>query len=195
MPKQVDHEARRRQLADAVCRLVAEHGLEAVSLRQVAAAAGVSMGQVQHYFATKDEMLLFTYKTIGEHVERRMAAAAQGLENPRDVLRALLLEMLPLGDEARAEAPVLVAFLARALVEPRLMPEGGAAMAEFVADRIRAAGGFHPDREARTLLALVDGLMLHVLTGQANADDAVATVEYHLHRIFTGQAHPPKGNG
>ena len=33
--------------------------MEAASLRAVAAEAGVSMGAVQHYFTTTDEMLLF----------------------------------------------------------------------------------------------------------------------------------------
>src|SRR2546422_6311494 len=76
MPKQVDHEARRQQLAEAVCRLAASQGLEAVSLRHVAAEAGVSMGQVQHYFSTKDELLLFAFRVVSERAEQRFAAAA-----------------------------------------------------------------------------------------------------------------------
>jgi AcrR family transcriptional regulator len=185
MPKQVDHEARRRQIADAVCRLVGEHGLEAVSLRHVAAEAGVSMGQVQHYFATKDEMLLFTFRTIGEHVEQRIAAAVSGHETPRAVLRALLVELLPLSEPARAEAPVLAAFLARAVVEPALargLADGATAMAGFVAGHITGPD-LDPQREARTLLALVDGLMLQLLTGQVTDHIALSLIDYHLDRI------------
>ena len=59
MPKQVDREERRREIAAAVLRLVATRGVEAASLRAVAAEAGVSMGAVQHYFTTRDEMLRF----------------------------------------------------------------------------------------------------------------------------------------
>ena len=59
MPKQVDREERRRDIAAAVLRIVTTRGVEAASLRTVAAEAGVSMGAVQHYFTTKDEMLRF----------------------------------------------------------------------------------------------------------------------------------------
>ena len=71
MPKQVDHQARRQEIADAVLRLAASQGLDAVTLRHVAAEAGVSMGRVQHYFATKDEMLLFAFQVISERYDYR----------------------------------------------------------------------------------------------------------------------------
>ena len=41
MPKIVDHEARRAELAEAVWRLASRDGLEAVTLRGVAAEAGL----------------------------------------------------------------------------------------------------------------------------------------------------------
>ena len=59
MPKQVNREERRRDIAAAVLRIVTTRGVEAASLRAVAAEASVSMGAVQHYFTTKDEMLRF----------------------------------------------------------------------------------------------------------------------------------------
>lgn len=46
MPKQVDHDERRREIATAVLRLVTTGGVEAASLRTVAGEAGVSMGAV-----------------------------------------------------------------------------------------------------------------------------------------------------
>ncbi len=59
MPKRVDPLARRHSIAEAVFRLAAARGADAVSLRDVAGEAGVSLGMVQHYFRSKDEMLLF----------------------------------------------------------------------------------------------------------------------------------------
>jgi TetR/AcrR family transcriptional regulator, transcriptional repressor of bet genes len=52
VPRSADHDARRSDLAAAAWRLVADGRVEAVSLRSVAAEAGVSMGRVQYYFAT-----------------------------------------------------------------------------------------------------------------------------------------------
>lgn len=182
MPKQVDHQARRAEIADAVCRLAARAGLDAVSLRHVAAEAGVSMGRVQHYFKTKDEMLLFAFRAIGERVERRMTAAiGDARPGSREFLRAFVLEMLPLSPESRAEAPALAAFLARAVVEPRLVEplrEGAETLTAFIAEQV---GGL---TEAVTLLALVDGLMLHLLTGQVSEDAALAAVDAFLDRVF-----------
>lgn len=193
MPKRVDHQERREQIADAVCRLLGREGLDAVSLRQVAAEADVSMGRVQHYFATKDEMLLFAFRTVAERVQRRIGDAAAAVEQPRaprSLLRAMLLELLPLGDQGRLEAPVWVALLGKAVVEPRVaepLRADARRLTGFVAEQIRAArggGGDDAVHDARTLLALVDGLMLHLLVGQLDEASAVAALDHHLARIL-----------
>jgi AcrR family transcriptional regulator len=189
VPKKVDHRQRREEIAEAVCRLAGRHGLDGVSLRQVATEAGVSMGRVQHYFTNKDEMLRFAFRTISERVEQRMAAAVADLgaaPSPRALIRTLLVEMLPLSEQAVAEAPVLVAFLARAVVEPALAePQRADAqrLREFVAAQIGAAPG-NPVLEATTLLALVDGLMTQLLVGHLDPATALSTLDYQLDRIY-----------
>lgn len=75
VPKQVDHEQRRRALADAVFSVISVKGYDAVTLRDVAAHAGVSLGSVQHYFASKDEMLLFALNHMRVRVQDRLQAA------------------------------------------------------------------------------------------------------------------------
>jgi TetR/AcrR family transcriptional repressor of bet genes len=197
MPKQVDQHARRTRIAEAVFRLAASQGLEAVSLRHVAAEAGVSMGQVQHYFSTKDELLLFAFRVVSERAEQRFAAAAGAVPEgagPGALVRALLGELL--GDVSLAEAPVTVAFLARAVVHPDLaatIRAGAPAMVDFLAREIRTAqaagsapAGLDPVREAATLIALVDGLTTQLLIGQLDQTTAVATLDYQLDRIFAG---------
>lgn len=189
VPKKVDHRQRREEIAVAVCRLAGRQGLDGVSLRQVATEAGVSMGRVQHYFTTKDEMLRFAFRTISERVERRMAAAVADLGTsppPRALVRALLVELLPLTEQTEAEAPVLAAFLARAVVEPALAESQRAdaqRLREFVAAQIGAAPG-DPILEATTLLAVVDGLMTQLLIGHIDPATALSTLDYQLARIF-----------
>jgi TetR/AcrR family transcriptional regulator, transcriptional repressor of bet genes len=193
VPKQVDHHERRQQIAEAVCRLAGRQGLESVTLRHVAAEAEVSMGRVQHYFTTKDEMLLFAFQTISRRVEQRMVAAITALgEHPttKEFLRAFLFEMLPLSEQAKLEAPVLAAFLARAVVEPKLVEsqrEGHEQLRAMFTERIRAANGAgDPHHEAVTLLAIVDGLMTQLLVGHVDEDTARSTVDYHLDRVLGG---------
>jgi TetR/AcrR family transcriptional regulator, transcriptional repressor of bet genes len=189
VPKKVDHRQRREEIAAAVCRLAGRQGLDGVSLRHVAAEAGVSMGRVQHYFTTKDEMLRFAFATISERVEQRMAAAVASLgatPPPRALVRTLLVEMLPLNEQAQAEAPVLAAFLARAVVEPALARSQRAdaeRLREFVTAQIGDIDG-NPALEATTLLALVDGLMTQLLLGHLDPGTAMSTLDYQLDRIF-----------
>ncbi|SES18070.1 transcriptional regulator, TetR family [Lentzea xinjiangensis] len=187
MPKQVDHDERRREIGAAVCRLIAQRGLDAVSLRHVAAEAGVSMGRVQHYFATKDDLLMFAFELISDRVAARLGAISA--DDPAACLRAVLLELLPLSAAARAEAPVLAAFLAQAVVEPRLgepLRRGSGEMAAWLAGMISAVRpGGDPERDASALLAFVDGLMLQVLIGQVSAEAAEELVDHQLGRVLT----------
>src|ERR1700722_8642251 len=59
MPKQVDHRERRETIARALWRVVEQRGIAHASVREVAQEAGISHGAVQHYFATREEMLIF----------------------------------------------------------------------------------------------------------------------------------------
>ena len=59
MPKLVDHDQRRREIAAALTRLIVRVGVEGASVRAVAAEAGWSMGAVRYYFGTQEELLRF----------------------------------------------------------------------------------------------------------------------------------------
>jgi AcrR family transcriptional regulator len=58
MPKIVDHDLQREKFAIAAMSLIARHGLEGVTMRAVAAEAGLSYGSLFHYFGSKDELLM-----------------------------------------------------------------------------------------------------------------------------------------
>lgn len=184
-------------IAEAVCRLAGRDGLEGVTLRTVAREAGISMGLVQHYFTNKDEMLVFAFRVMSERVERRLQNALAGFSDPpstRSMLRTLLVAMLPLDDESRFEAPLWVAFLARAVHAAPLadlLRQDGRQMSEFLIDRLRAARdagelapGVEPQRAALTVLALTDGLMLRVLIDPASGPVAIQALDDELHRMF-----------
>ena len=57
MPKVVDHELRRRELARAALRVIGRDGLEAATTRAVADESGWSTGVLKHYFDDKDHLL------------------------------------------------------------------------------------------------------------------------------------------
>jgi AcrR family transcriptional regulator len=197
VPKRVDHHARRTLIADALMRVAADRGLEAVSLRHVAAEAGVSSGMVQHYFRTKDEMMLFALDVVSERVQARLAASAGDLgetRSPGALLRALLVQLLPFDEPRRAEGRVALAFFAYAAVKPAVaaeLREDTARMRAFVADQIRAAqiagetpASLDPTQAATALLALVEGLGIHVLGEHYTPDTALAVFDAHLSMLF-----------
>lgn len=197
MPKVVDHRERRTLIVDALMRVAATHGLEAVSLRHVAAEAGVTSGMVQHYFRTKDEMMAFAFKVVRERNEARLTEAAGrlgGTPSPRDLVRTMLTELLPLDEPRRADGRVALAFLAYAAVRPAAaasLRDDNAAMLGFVADQIRAAQAagkvrapVDPATAAAGLLAMFEGLGIHLLGGHLPARKALAALDAQLALVF-----------
>ncbi len=201
MPKRVDHEERRRQIADALLRTAAARGLHATGMREVATEAGVSLRLVQYYFGTKEELLLAGMRHLAGHfAERAMTRIRQtketgGQASPRDVIAAILAEALPADDERRTFAVLNAAYFALALTDPALaiapLVKNTNAVIDAVAAQLRtaqAAGGtpahLDPDAEAFGLLAMSHGLGLSVLGGQSSAEQAQAVIDYHLNRLF-----------
>jgi AcrR family transcriptional regulator len=191
MPRKVDHQERRTLIADALMRVAAAGGIEAVSLRHVAAEAGVTAGMVQHYFATKDDMMRFALGVIMERTTARineaMAAQPQPVA-PAALVRTLLHALLPLDEPRRADGRVALAFLAHAAVEPSaadLLSVGTWRTAEFLAEQIRRA---RPDIDAEasavSLLATMEGLGIYLLGGHYQPDAAVRALDAHLDLIF-----------
>jgi AcrR family transcriptional regulator len=190
MPKQVDHEERRQAIASALWRIVGANGMEAVSLRHVAAEAGVSMGMVQHYFSSKDEMLLFALESLSARVAARLANGVPA----GSPIRTMLLQMLPLDDERRAEAHVVVAFIARAAVEPAIaeaMRRVAGPFQEYIAAEISRAGVPGAWEHAAALLAVLDGLTVHIMVGLQTPEAAVAALDAHLGRLLGEEPAPP----
>lgn len=167
MPKLVDHDERREELATALWRLVTREGVEAASLRRVAAEAGWSSGSLRHYFATQSELLSFAMELVTRRVADRVAALprAHGMVAQAE---QLLAQVLPLDGDRRVEMQVWLAFSMRAAVDPALRPlrdESHQRLRELCVDIAQALGAADATLEGERLHALVDGLALHgVLT-------------------------------
>jgi TetR/AcrR family transcriptional repressor of bet genes len=182
MPRQVDHDERRRHIVEALLHIAGTRGLDAVSLREVAQQAGVSMGAVQHYFASKEEMLqyalrhwltLSVHKGFSDRVRRRLGSDT----GPAAIALAVAAEYLPYDEPSRFDARVGVAFLARGAVDPALAEALGPA-ARGLADTLAALLG--DAYQGQRLAALLDGLQKPVLLDALSHDDALAVVRRHL---------------
>ena len=166
MPKIVDHEQRRRELAEAVWRVIRRTGVDGASVRTVAREAGWSAGALRHYFGTQSELLEFAIDLAAERIWERVGALELA-DDPRRAVEQLLSELLPLDDERRAENEVWLAFTARALIDPQLRvrrPEIDDALRAAALRAVEMLGlpaGRDRALEAERLHALLDGLALH----------------------------------
>ncbi|MGD3112439.1 TetR/AcrR family transcriptional regulator [Streptomyces sp. YGL11-2] len=221
MPRQVDHEKRRRRIAEAVCALADSSGLEGVTLRDVATRAGVSMGAVQRCFRTKQEMLVFALDHIGERVTERVTERAQDrtVTAPGSTSSALkhVLGEVALVDEAhRTEARVWLAFVAQAAVAPELatvLRNRYAELHPLLVHLLRESraddpaprsgatprAGHDPHQAAHTLLALADGLTTHVLIGYLTPQAALGLLSFQIDALMTASPRDaplaPQGRG
>ncbi|MER6198389.1 TetR/AcrR family transcriptional regulator [Streptomyces sp. NPDC001586] len=198
MPRQVDHAGRRRLIAEAVCRLADERGLEGVTLRDVAARAQVSMGAVQRCFHTKEEMLVFALGHISEQIMERVQArlVRSPAQSAGTALGHAATEISLLREEHRAEARVWLAFVAQAAVSEVLartlqanyatLQEAFTRLISEASEGTDCAVPLDPQREARTLLALADGLTTHVLIGHLTAQEAHDVLDAHLAGLWAG---------
>lgn len=186
-------------IAEAVWRLAGKAGLESVSLREVAAEAGVSMGRVQHYFRTKDAMLLYGLQLAQQRMEQRIMSRLVGAEaSPEAVTRAAAEEMLSDDPDTGQAVRVSVAYLGRALEDPQVAEllfgddaelHAGAEEAIRAAQAAgRASESVDPEHEAHILWSLANSLGIEVAFGQTDRETARARLHYYLDRIFGSHA-------
>jgi AcrR family transcriptional regulator len=117
MPKIVDHDQRRVELVNATWRIIARHGMEGATMREIATEAGFANGALKPYFPTKDDLLTFAFGHVFNQTNRRMEAKTADLAG-LEALRAFCHEILPLDEERISEARIVIPFWQKALTDP-----------------------------------------------------------------------------
>jgi AcrR family transcriptional regulator len=173
MPKIVDHDARREEIARALWRVVRRDGIRAASVRTVAAEAGWSAGAVRYYFPDQDGLVSFAMDLVSRRVSDRISAIKpQG--SPTETVLRYLEEVIPLDSERQAEFDIWLSFIAQAQAETgegglreHLGPvhEGLRGLCRSLLHGLSESGLLRTDLkldlEVERLHALIDGLSLH----------------------------------
>lgn len=120
MPKYVDHEQRRREVAEVAAGLVVAGGRAALTVRAVAEAAGHSTTVVSHYFADVDELLYETYQIAVRRSRERIGLVLDA--DPADIA-GLAESVLPVDAVRKADWRIWLAFWGEALGNPALAAE------------------------------------------------------------------------
>lgn len=191
MPKEVDHPARRRELADAACRVIARNGLAGTTLADVAGESGWSIGSMRHYFPNKDELIAAALWRVGKRIDDRIRQRTAGRMTMKE-LRIAATELLPLDDRRHEEALVHLAFIAQAAVVPELA-DAAEGTAQRLQEPLAARIGYavktgelpaHLDAgdEAARLRVLLDGLRLQLVSTprQTSAGWALTVLDDHF---------------
>lgn len=208
MPKRVDHEERRTQIAEALIRVAGRRGLHAVGMRDVAAEAGVSLRLVQYYFQTKEKLLFYGLQHLTDRFTARVGArlAAAGPDpGPRTTVEALLLASLPTDEEGRTFHLLYSSYSILSVTDEALAaqpfidnPDAAENAVAGLICQAQESGLADPDVDARTeaisLLAMTATMGTSILVGQRGPESAVAVLRHHLDRIFRTRTPSPAGD-
>jgi TetR/AcrR family transcriptional repressor of bet genes len=84
-------EDRRRQLGEAALRCIVKHGNAGVSVRQIAAEAGVTQGLITHHFGEINELVAYAFDIMSEGLLQSLLKAVEDAEpTPQERLNAFI---------------------------------------------------------------------------------------------------------
>lgn len=188
----------RSRVAEALWGVVARGGMTAVSVRTVAAEAGIKGGTVQHYFPTRAQMVHYAMELLADRFTQRITSMLR-TGPTEEWTRAMLLELLPLTAERQCEFRVWLAFTTHADTEPELTAlrhsfssQLGAMYRRILRARRAASQGADDSiqqdvepadsPEAAILQAVIDGLSLQLadMDPDEAADVGARLVDHYL---------------
>ncbi len=192
MPRRIDAEARTAEIAAAALRVLERDGLTGLSVRGVAAEAGIAAASLRRAFPTQHALREYCLELI----EERATARITSLElTGRALADALLAQLLPLDGERRLELVAQVQLAVLSLTDSDLRPAAvrlSAAVSRacrIAIDILVSTGEFHigrdPEHEAQRLRALLDGIAMQGLwSGDLQgAGQMLSTLARHLDEL------------
>jgi TetR/AcrR family transcriptional regulator, transcriptional repressor of bet genes len=161
----VDHDERRRRIAEVTVAVIAREGLEAATIRRIAAELGGPTKIVTHYFADKQEMLVWVYRVIAERSQHYVREVV--MRDPADIVGALMA-MTAIDDFQTQLWRVYIAFWDRAARDPffaDLQREQIDLALKVITEILRARSGERADLDSisQRLNALVQGISILAL--------------------------------
>ncbi len=165
MPRVADPKVRRAEVVSAAAALIAAEGPEALSMRRIAEQAGCTIGLLNHWFKSKDDLIEAVLDHAASAGVDRVHAA---MDSPDITIEDVVREFLPLDEERSAELRVWLVFWALSIGRPSLRrgySQRVQTMREELSREVRARGIITRDvtRFIDTLMAALDGISVNAI--------------------------------
>jgi AcrR family transcriptional regulator len=189
MPKIVDHDQRRDEIALVACRVVADYGFDQATVVRIAREAGYTTGMVAHYFDTKQDIIIAALRLILRRIEERLTRAA-GQSRPDLLL--LLTEALPVDQQRYTECAFWIAFWGQVSADKRLRRINAWVHREYMRLFERCLAHSWPewdhwaastrDQVLRSIMTFINGLTAGAVVSQNDwpAEKQVEQLQLHL---------------
>ncbi|MCM3227278.1 TetR/AcrR family transcriptional regulator [Terribacillus saccharophilus] len=168
MPKKIDHEARKQDIAKATWKVIMDGGMEAASVRNIAKEANLSLGALRHYFTTQEELLHYAMELVKARCEARIMQVIQQVLQPKQLVTRVLLELIPIDKETMAEMQVWFMFTLHfkykqgdTFRQTDGIRETVQRLLIFLSESGNMKEGKDLLKETEKLYALIDGLAFH----------------------------------
>ncbi|WP_405659922.1 TetR/AcrR family transcriptional regulator [Streptomyces sp. NBC_01166] len=189
MARRVRSEERKKQLVKAAEECIAELGLSALTIREIASRAGMSPGSVLYHYPETDDLVYDVHRAlVNRYVDHRMQAMSRVVDPSRRLVRAfesglpsgpedqicgMLYELHGLATRSKQHAALMTSLWDREIMLYESIIDSGLAAKQFRAEMSARA-------LAEALLAMEDGLGLHIVS-----DNASVSVNDALNMLVT----------
>ena len=172
MPKIVDHDVYRKEIAEKAVAVYRGHGYSGIGMRQIAKELGMSKSALYHYYPSKDALFLACSKLV-------TSVQLDATLPPIDALLAAAREWEPVfAGELRIILDYVGDRAPESLREDRAIRE----VAEGMAASVAAFGG--ADRAEAVMSAIFGVLLLRWFDGQSTS---FSVLEAMLRRLLAGR--------
>jgi AcrR family transcriptional regulator len=110
---------RTREILAAARQVLEQRGLEAMTMEEIAAAAGVAKGTLYLYFQSKDDLIQALITLVAENILKDLEAALQAPGMPSEKLRRMVSVLLEYLNRERLLFPIYARELLRGRRESR----------------------------------------------------------------------------
>ncbi|NDV18410.1 TetR family transcriptional regulator [Pseudodesulfovibrio sp. JC047] len=111
MPKIIDHERYRKELAAQATKIFQQHGYAGMGMRQIAKELGISKSALYHYFPSKEALFTACSKAVTSFEADEFDAASIAAMNRPERARALIDFFMRLEKDFKGELTVLLDYL------------------------------------------------------------------------------------